>query len=748
MTNYSITVFPAQKVSSSQKTEEWYKQCVDVAENIAIVSDTPLRESSYNKSANYDLFNNKLNIRDMQKVLNPLNLTHATFPAKMQHYPIGNTKLERLIGEEPNRKFDFIVRVINDDAVSSKEEERKKQLFSAVLPYLQMQNPDQESLKKELQRLSKYYNYEYQDIRELTATRLLSYFFKTMNLRWIFNMGFADALIAGEECFCVDIVSGEPVVYKPNMQNLYVIRSGDQTLIDDADIIVESSFKSIGQVVDEYYDYLTSDEIKSIEHGMTTGGDNVTKHLSLTPQMSVQDIVGGQIGNTDLIYVNELGINLMGGAYDLNGNIKITKVTWKSMKKVGKITFSDNLGNELSDYVPEDYKPEKGEKIKWLWVSEWHEGTKIGNDIYVKMQPRPFQMRRMDNISVCKSGYIGNIYSFNLDRAQSLMDRIKPYSYLYDIFMYRTELAFAKAKGIIAELNISMVPEGWDLDKWMYYMDVMGFYMVNPFSEVKEGAAKGKLAGMFNTVGGRTMDLSLGNYIQQHIAMLQYIEEQIGQVSGVPRQREGHTEQRDAVRNVQQTIIQSSFITERWYMVHDSIKVRVLEALLEAAKQAWRGKSKKMQYVLDDLSTVFINIDDDFTSSEYGIYISTVLSDMQIMNDLREAMMASVSRDKLSISSMIDFYMSDSVAAKRRMIERGEQEAHKRATELAGIQNQSADKAIQSKVTMDRENQINESITRDREHRNAMELMEKQEQLKTERDVKLAEMKKDEGKKK
>ena len=207
------------------------------------------------------------------------------------------------------------------------------------------------------------------------------------------------------------------------------------------------------------------------------------------------------------------------------------------------------------------------------------------------------------------------------------MDRIKPYSYLYDIFMYRTELAFAKAKGIIAELNISMVPEGWDLDKWMYYMDVMGFYMVNPFSEVKEGAAKGKLAGMFNTVGGRTMDLSLGNYIQQHIAMLQYIEEQIGQVSGVPRQREGHTEQRDAVRNVQQTIIQSSFITERWYMVHDSIKVRVLEALLEAAKQAWRGKSKKMQYVLDDLSTVFINIDDDFTSSEYGIYISTVLSD-------------------------------------------------------------------------------------------------------------------------
>ena len=95
-------------------------------------------------------------------------------------------------------------------------------------------------------------------------------------------MGFADALIAGEECFCVDIVSGEPVVYKPNMQNLYVIRSGDQTLIDDADIIVESSFKSIGQVVDEYYDYLKPDEIKSIELGMTTGGDNVTKHLSLT----------------------------------------------------------------------------------------------------------------------------------------------------------------------------------------------------------------------------------------------------------------------------------------------------------------------------------------------------------------------------------------------------------------------------------------------------------------------------------
>ena len=730
--NIGLTSFPSQKVPDGKKTESWGKECIDAAENMSSSADSNMRQTQYNKKINYDLFNNKLNTKDIESILNPMGMSYSTFPARMQHYPVANTKIEELIGEEPNRRFDYIVRVINDDAISSKETDKKNGLLSIVGEFIKSNSLNDDDLKEKIKNLSKYHNYEYQDIRELTATRILGYFYKTMNLRGIFNSGFADALVIGEECYCVDIIGGEPVVRKPNMQNMYVLRNGESSMIDDADIIIESCYKSIGQVIDEYYEYLTPGEIDQIEGGYSLSDSNFVNYQSFSPNMNIQDLINGT-STTDLIYVNDLGVNLFGVAYDENGNVKILKVTWKSMKKVGKITYSDNFGNEFADYVPGDYKPEKGnEKIEWLWVSEWWEGTKIGNDIYIKIQPRPFQMRRMDNVSVCKSGYIGNIYSFNGDKAQSLMDRMKPFQYLYNIFMYRTELAFAKSKGKIAELNLAMKPEGWDIDKWMYYIDVMGLYIVNPFSEMKEGQAKGKLAGTFNTVGGRTMDMETGNYIQQHISMLQYIEQQIGSISGVPKQREGHIEQRDAVKNVQAAVTQSSYITERWFMTHDNIKTRVLEALLEAAKQAWRGKSKKVQYVLDDLSTVFINMDDDFINSEYGIYISTVLSDNTILNDIKQAVSIGIQRDRIGIKSMIDIYLSDSVSSMRRKIEQAEDEAHQRQMEIAKAQQESTDKAISSKMQSE-QNKINADFAKQqKEHELKIEAMGKDKEDKKE----------------
>jgi len=707
----NFTIFPSQKKSFAEKTKKdnkWGKECVDVAEQIATLSDSPLRQTHNNKQVNYDLFNNKLDTKDIERILNPLGITSSSFPAKMQNYPIGNTKIERLLGEEPNRRFDYIVRVINDDAVSSKENQRKDAIFKTVAELIRAENPSQQQFAAQMQKLSKYYNYEEQDIRELTATRLLSYFYKTMNLRWTFNMGFADALIAGEECYCVDILGGEPVVFKPNMKNLFVLRGGTSNYIDDADMIIYIDYASPGQLIDDYYDELTPSEIDTIESGMSKPETSVIKY-SLTPYISVQDIVAGK-DQSDLIYVNDIGINVFGGAYDQNGNMKRVRVVWKSMVRVGEVESTDEMGNVIKDYVSEGYKQQTGEKINWIWVNQWWEGTKLGNDIYLKIQPRPFQMRKKDNISSCKSGYVGTIYSFNLDRAQSIMDRMKPYLYLYNIFMYRTELAFAKAKGAIAEINLAMLPPGWDLDKWMYYIDTMGLLIVNPFNEINEGSAKGKLAGNFANVGGRTMNLSegLGNYIQQHISMLQYIEEQIGQTTGVPKAREGNIEQRDAVGNVQQTMVQSSYITDRWYMVHDNIKVRVLEALVEAAKQAWKNKSRKLQYVLDDLSTVFLNIDDDFINSEYGIYIATSMSDTQIFNDLRSVMMQGYQRDKISLKGLMDVYLTESVASMRRKIENAEEEMHHRQLEIIQEQNKVNAQTSESAMQMGDKKMLND----------------------------------------
>ena len=68
---------------------------------------------------------------------------------------------------------------------------------------------------------------------------------------------------------------------------------------------------------------------------------------------------------------------------DENGNIRILKVFWKSIKEVKKVKYYDELGQEQYKVMSEEYIPNKslGEEITSLWVNEWWEGVKIGKDI-------------------------------------------------------------------------------------------------------------------------------------------------------------------------------------------------------------------------------------------------------------------------------------------------------------------------------------------------------------------------------
>ena len=58
------------------------------------------------KKINYDLLNGKLHMSDLAIVLNPNNLRSTLIPENIVHYPIMNSKLNVLRGEEYKRVFD------------------------------------------------------------------------------------------------------------------------------------------------------------------------------------------------------------------------------------------------------------------------------------------------------------------------------------------------------------------------------------------------------------------------------------------------------------------------------------------------------------------------------------------------------------------------------------------------------------------------------------------------------------------
>jgi hypothetical protein len=687
MRNTGTVGFPAQKISNSKKNKKWYTNCIDAGEDLCLGEHALSRD---NMIANYNLEDGIIDEGDIDETFNPMGIVGAVFPAKTQNYPIIKPKIDLLIGEEYKRKNDYKVIVTNDDAISDKEEGKKKIVIDFLKSKVtQREDLDKEEFEKELKEIDQYSNYEYQDFREITASRILKYFEKEQNFKLKFNKGFWHELISGKEVYTVEIIAGEPKFRVVDPRSIYPYRNGDSIKIEDSDIITEVQYMSIGTVIDTFYDYLMPSEINDLESANTTTDNNVVNYAASTPNMS------SSMNNSEMIETDDINVTNKDN-YDQQGNVRVVRVLWKGMKRVGVLSYFDEDSAEpLQDLIEPGYEPNemKGETVEWLWISEWYEGVKIGGEIYLKYGIRPLQYRRMNNISACSPGYWGN------DIGKSLIDVTKSYQYLYNIIMKRTELAFAKYKGSIYSLDVSKVPDGWDMDKWMYYAETMGWAVEDPFKEGNKGAAMGKLSGNMNSTG-RVMNPETGNYIQQHIMMLGYIESQVGIISGITAQRQGQVQTRELVGNVERSLTQSSHITEKWFIPHYDVIRRALEGFIETAKHCFAEKTDiRYQYMLDDMSAVMLNINgEEFADADYGVFLENNSNIEQLVSSLKELAHAGIQNGKINFSQLMDIYLSDSVSSIRRKIERNEIESVEREEQQAQAQQQSQEKLVQMEI--------------------------------------------------
>jgi len=672
--------FPVQKLPTSKKTKKWYKECVDGAEALAIYRTAGEVEYHRKMQVWEDLDNDIINENEIEEVFNPLGLREATFPAAIKNYPLSVPKIDLLQGEEIKRKFDWKVLSRNEEAFNSKTEELKNQIMEIMMAEIQNEAFNEEDAQKKIEKTAKYHRYDYKDLNEVWATQILEYLWREQDLKSKFSRGFREGTVKGREIYRIDDVGGEPSMIKCDPKNVYILRKGDSHKIEDSDIILEITYEPIARVIDEFYDYLDSKEVSAIEEGFdkqNSGDGGILGYQAApVPLWSDGSAFGTSYdGDADPL----MAVNTFNLPYDQDGNVRVVRARWVGRRKIGRLTYYDPVtGNEEERFVSENYtiKKEEGETVKWLWINEAYEGTRIADSIYVKMQPRQVQMRHFDNPSKCFLGYVGTDYG------KSLMSRMEPYQYLYNVYMRRLELAIAKYKGPIYELDLSKKPDEWEEDMWMYYAEVLGWAVVDPFNEGKKGAATGTLAGNFNTTG-KVLNADPGNYIRYLIEMLQYIHQQMGEIAGITAQREGQVDNRETVGGVERAVAQSSHITEKWFFVHDETKKRAMLALLDTAKAMWKNKkSKKIQYVLDDMSTVAIDVNGkDFAASELDIFVSDSSDDLKIRQTIEQLSHAYVQGGG-SLTLPIKVLRSDSITQMAKLIEEEEERMTQRNEQL------------------------------------------------------------------
>ena len=693
----SFNAFPKQQLSMKSKSKEWRKKCVDWADNKTFLSSNLVRNTVEHKQINYDLLNGKVHMKDMQLIVNPENQSASFIPEKIPHYPIMNSKLNVLRGEELARIFDYRVVVTNPNAISEIEETKKQMLFASLQQAIQNTAQSEEEFNAELERLNEYYNYEWQDFREIQGNAFLKHYSKEQNFNLMFNKGFVDALTVGEEIYQVEVVGNEPTIKKLNPSKVRIFKSGYSNKIEDADIIILEDYWSPGKIHDYFYEELSPKDRKYLEElpntiasGAVDSMGNYDERYGLVQAHMQHEEFELNEGDINSLFSAAESTSLL--PYDFEGNVRVLRVFWKSRRKLKKIKYYDEItGEELYKFRDENYITQtvKGEEESVLWVNQAWEGTKIGTDIYVNMRPCPIQFSSLNNPSRCHFGIVGTIYNLNDDRPFSLVDMMKQYNYLYDAVHDRINKMIARNWGKMITVDLAKVPANWTMEKWLHFAKINGIAVVDSFKEGNYGAATGKLAGALNNASNGVIDAEFGQSISAHIELLEYIKNEMSDVAGISRQREGQIANRETVGGVERATLQSSHITEWLFATHDDTKKRAVEAFLEICKAAFKGRNVKFQHILPDKTIKMMEIDGEiFNECDFGIVVDNSSDTQKLASQMETLAQAALQNQLLDFSTIMKLYSSSSIAEKQRMVEANERQIQERNAQAQQQQTQ------------------------------------------------------------
>ena len=717
------STFPRQALPDNRKGPKWQAECMEWGDSRSYMHYSPVRKSLLHKKINYDLINGKLHMEDVVAMLNPSDLDANYFPETIQHFPIINSKLETLLGEELQRPFDWRAVVTNPNAVSDIERQKHDKLLSAVTEIIENEALSEDDYIQKMQEASDYFEFEYQDARELRANELLKHYIKQYNMPLMFNKGMRDGLIVGEEIYFNDIVGGEPFVEKVNTRKIRVYRNGYSNKIEDADIIILEDFWNPGRILDTYGDQLSRKDIEYLDT-LPSGGDTYDDmdNIDNTFGLVRRDMIDEDFVDDGSFFWDPEGSDGASESllpYDSQGNVRVLRMFWKSRRRIKKVkAYHPETGEEYFEFFADSYvvNEDLGEEAEPLWINEAWEGTMIGGHltkeqiangnkpircILVNVRPRPVQYNTLDNPSRCSLGFVGTIYNLNDDKPYSMVDMMKPYSYLYDVIHYRLMDTLAAMWGSLVEVDLASIPEEWQIDKWMYFAKMNHMAVKDSFREGKKGA-QGKLAGLMNNNSQRMISDMTGDYIQQLMNLAGYIKQEMGEMVGITRQREGQISNRETVGGVERSVLQSSYITERYFALHNDTKRRELEMFLETAKVAVRGRKVSFRYILSDGSWKLMEFDgDEFAENSYGIVVDGSSDIKNLDQKIESLAQAGMQNNSMRLSAILKLYSSaNSLAEKIKIIERSEKEKEQQMQQAQEAQLQQAQQQVQAQLSL------------------------------------------------
>jgi hypothetical protein len=691
-----LNIFPDQfKTDKEKQDESWIKNTMDYFANKAYAEYVKNRDTFVK---NYDLIKGILRMEDFYqeptvKSFTDMMTADLQLPAYVKMYSIMTTPVNELVGEITKRPDTFRVKAFDDD---SKAEELQfktdilqeyviSQAKQKILEKTAMQG--EEISDEELQQLTmdqvKDVLDSYTSVAEKWANHVLTCQKAEFNLKEKSEDAFRDLLISGREFYHIyeDNSKLGFNVEVANPKNTWFLTTPDRKWISDPTGRAQGAYAAgtvqvmeLSEIIESIPD-LTKEEIDHLRSSLQDYGlinvreSNLGNPNAIPGIDSVQyDTFDPLVLQTRMIIESEMKENNDGlkDFLGLTSNVSsfgykyvVVRSYWISKKKIGKVIYLDELGNEQSVLVDENYKSgtiPTQESIEWGWINQWYQGTKIGPDIY---HIKPFKL-----LNYCP--IIGTTFEVKNTEAKSLVDLMKPFQVLYNVCMNQLYKLLEKEVGKVYLTSIRHIPIPKDgdaqdaLDIWEMEARNRGVMFIDDSPENLKSPSS------FNQF--RDIDLTRTQEIQSRYTLAQQLKNECWELIGMSRQRMGSVAASESATGVNTAVAQSYSQTEPLFVAHEYIMGQLYQSIIDAALYVESDKPQStLSYITSEGESAFVQVNgSDLKFRDLKVFLTNRPEDKQMFDELRGLSQA-VIQNGGSLYDVIELYSTKSMRAMKKV---------------------------------------------------------------------------------
>ena len=692
-----LNIFPDQFKTEKEKMDEsWIKNTMDYFANKSYAEYVKNRDTFVK---NYDLVKGILRMEDFYqsapqvKSFSDMLTSDLELPAYVKMYSIITTPLNELIGEISKRPDAFRVKAFDDDSKSEELEFKTGVLQEYVINEAKqkivqqaMMSGEEISVEDIQERALSDVKDEldtYTSVAEKWANHILTCQKADFNLKEKSEDAFRDMLISAREFYHIyeDNSKLGYNVEVANPKNTWFLSTPDRKYVSDPTGRAQGAYAAgtvqvmeLSEIIESIPD-LTKDEIDHLRSSLQDYGlINVRESNLGNPEAgngidSVQyDTYDPLVLQTRMMIESEMKQNDDGlqDFLGLTSNVSsfgykyvVVRAYWISKKKIGKLIYLDEMGNEQSTLVDESYKSgtvPTQESLEWGWINQWYQGIKIGPDIY---HIKPFKL-----LNYCP--IIGLVHEIKNTEAKSLIDMMKPFQVLYNVCMNQLYKLLEKEIGKVQLMSIRHIPIPKDgdaqdaLDIWEMEARNRGVVFIDDSPENLKSPSS------FNQF--RDIDMTRTQEIQSRYNLAVQLKNECWELVGMSKQRLGSVSASETATGTNTAIQQSYSQTEPLFVAHEYLLGQLYQGIIDASLYIESRKPQStVSYITSEGENAFIQVNGtDLKFRDLKVFLTNRPEDKQMFNEIRGLSQA-VIQNGGSLHDIIELYTTNSVRQMKKV---------------------------------------------------------------------------------